>query len=256
MKHHFAIIAFALASCAAPLEETTLEECCMPVGQGQIFASGISILLKGPNEALQIADGNPPVKYLHFVGVNGQTIVPTYEPDGLDAGQGSKIGGAKLVLVSAADLAALEARVSALESDESIVALTARVEALERKQYTTTNEKTADYTANAWEHVLVNAHGLPPDVLTITMPGSPQIGDRVRVSEVSGLGIPNNVEVRIACTFASTNGGYYAASPYKMAPEPVDGFVLPGGTIELEYVHVDAGDGWIILQESYQVPRP
>ena len=143
MKHHFAIIAFALASCAAPLEETTLEECCMPVGQGQIFASGISILLKGPNEALQIADGNPPVKYLHFVGVNGQTVVPTYEPDGLDAGQGSKIGGAKLVLVSAADLAGLEARVAALESDESIVALTARVEALEAQLEAATADNTA-----------------------------------------------------------------------------------------------------------------
>jgi len=115
MKRKLLALTIALAGCTAA-EAATSEECCMPPGQGQIFASGISILLKGPNEALQIADGNPPIKYLHFVDGAGQTIVPTYEPDGLDAGQGSKIGGAKLVMASAGEFAALETRVTQLET--------------------------------------------------------------------------------------------------------------------------------------------
>lgn len=93
----------------------------MTIGQGQIFASGISILLKGPNEALQIADGNPPAKYVHFVDNAGNTIVPTYEPDGLDAGQGSRIGGVKLVIPSAQAITDLTTRVEALEEQVELL---------------------------------------------------------------------------------------------------------------------------------------
>lgn len=92
----------------------------MTVGQGQIFASGISILLKGPNDQLAVSDSAGPVKYLHFVDAGGNTIVPTYEPDGLDAG-GGKVAGARYVIIGAAEIAALTARVTALEAQLATV---------------------------------------------------------------------------------------------------------------------------------------
>lgn len=146
----------------------------MPVGQGQIFASGISILLKGPNEALQIADGNPPVKYLHFVGADGQTIVPTYEPDGLDAGQGTRIGGAKLVMVSAAELVAVRDSIRALED---------RVDALE--------EQLASATAANTPNALVrrDANG---DIYTANFRGDikePSEGAMVKIKGFGGVEI-------------------------------------------------------------------
>jgi hypothetical protein len=87
----------------------------MTLNQGQIFAAGISIVLKATNQALQVPDQRMPIKYLHFVDAGGNTIVPTYEPDGLDAGSGQKLAGAKIVVPSAGSVAALEAQIAALD---------------------------------------------------------------------------------------------------------------------------------------------
>ncbi len=86
----------------------------MTLGQGQLFASGMSILLKGPNDPLPVPDGTGPVKYLHFVDAAGNTIVPTYEADGVDTGSG-KLAGARLVVASGAEVVILQLQVAALQ---------------------------------------------------------------------------------------------------------------------------------------------
>ena len=85
----------------------------MPKNVGDIFGAGVRILLTAPNEPLRGNAG--PVAYLHFVDGNGDTIVPTYEPDGLSTPAGP-VSGAKYTLGDGASLAALEARVAALEA--------------------------------------------------------------------------------------------------------------------------------------------
>ncbi len=57
----------------------------------------------------------------------GDTIVPTYEPDGLDAGQGSRIGGVKIVIPSAQAIADLTTRVEALENQVALLLSVIRI---------------------------------------------------------------------------------------------------------------------------------
>ena len=85
----------------------------MTASDGQVFGAGIRILLKGANDALTASAG--PVAYLHFVDPAGNTIVPEYQAAGLSTFAGP-LSGAKITIPSAADFAALEARVVALES--------------------------------------------------------------------------------------------------------------------------------------------
>lgn len=58
-------------------------------------------------------------------------------------------------------------------------------ESVDLSQLTQTNEKTAAYTAANNDHVLVNISGTSADV-GITLPGSPSVGNKVRVSLTAG----------------------------------------------------------------------
>jgi hypothetical protein len=67
----------------------------MPRNDGDIFGAGMRILLVGANEPLPVTAGA--IAYLHFVDGDGNTIVPTYEPDGLRT-FGGALSGARIVL--------------------------------------------------------------------------------------------------------------------------------------------------------------
>jgi hypothetical protein len=132
---------------------------------------------------------------------------------------------------------------------EQVSALTARVTALEAKQFVPTAIKTANYTAVAWEHVLVDLVTAAGNV-TITMPTSPapSVGDRVKVSDVSatgGVGAAKNLLV--AATFATVTGGHYAVSPYAIGDVGA-GETLKGATAELIYV----GTGWLVTLDTVE----
>jgi hypothetical protein len=138
-----------------------------------------------------------------------------------------------------------------------IVALTARVAVLEAKAWAPTSVKIVDYTAVAWQHVYVNL-GLASADVTIAMPTSPAptVGDRVRVTETSpgGGGASLNLALKISCSFAPIDDGYYAASPYIVADNAAS-YSLEGATIELEYVTNQFGSGWLIVSETCR-PEP
>lgn len=143
-----------------------------------------------------------------------------------------------------ADLAALGATISA-----SIETLSSRISALEAKQWTQSTLKIANYPTVAWEHVLVDLDGASGDV-TITLPASSLStkNARVRVTDVSADGgVSGGVAVKIACTFVTTSGGYYAVSPYVVANDG-SGLSRRGATIEL----LDTGAGWLVVQEGCQ----
>jgi hypothetical protein len=73
----------------------------MPRNDGDIFGAGMRILLIGANEPLPVTAGA--IAYLHFVDGDGNTIVPTYEPDGLRTFAGP-LSGARIVLQPALTL--------------------------------------------------------------------------------------------------------------------------------------------------------
>ena len=79
-----------------------------------IFNPGLKLLLKAANTPLE-PNPDHPIAYLHFVDGDGNTIVPEYEPDGLRTSAGP-VSGARYVLADGAAVAALEARVAALEA--------------------------------------------------------------------------------------------------------------------------------------------
>ena len=85
------------------------------LNEGQLNRTGIRILMQSETEALPVPP-NGSIAYLKLVDGSGNVIVPEYEPDGLQTGMGP-LPGAKYVLVSTADYAALEARVAALEAE-------------------------------------------------------------------------------------------------------------------------------------------
>lgn len=140
---------------------------------------------------------------------------------------------------SGADLTALEARVTAAEAD--IAALSGLV------AWTQTPLKTENYTAVAWQHVLVDMDGAGGDV-TITLPASSLVTKdaRVRISDVaSDGGLGRGAALKVAATFASTTGGHFAASPYVIADNGA-GLSRQGANIEL----LDTGAGWLVVQEG------
>jgi hypothetical protein len=151
-------------------------------------------------------------------------------------------------LATDAALDTLTSTVSALTS--SVTVLSGQLTALLAKQWTTTPIKVANYTAASWQHVLVDLGGLVADV-TIAMPASPAVGDRVRVTEIStDGGFGNGRTLHVSCTFVTaTGGGYWASSPHPVAYSVGDGGSLKGASIELLYT---AG-GWIIVSETAQV---
>jgi hypothetical protein len=127
---------------------------------------------------------------------------------------------------------------------EQLTALTARVTALEAKQFSITALKTADYTAAVWQHVLVDLVTAAGDV-TITMPPSPAVNDRVRVSDVSATaGVGAGKRLLVAATFAAS---HYATSPYAVG-EVGGGESLKGASAELVY----AADGWRVVAETVE----
>ena len=133
-------------------------------------------------------------------------------------------------------------------AEAATTALAARVTALETKRFTLTAQKDADYTAVAWEHVLVDMDAAAGDV-TITMPTSPApaINDRVRVSDVSadgGVGL--GFALKVAASFGLTSTTHYASSPYSVAFSASDGGSLRGASIELVY----AETGWFVVSET------
>jgi hypothetical protein len=128
---------------------------------------------------------------------------------------------------------------------EQVSALTARVTALEGKQFTLTALKTADYTAAAWQHVLVNMAAAAGDV-TITMPTSPapSAGDRVRVSDVSTTGGVAVGRLLVAATFAPS---HYASSPYSVGDIGAGESII-GANAELVYTAA----GWYVVAETVE----
>lgn len=86
----------------------------MALNQGNIWASGITILLQGANEPLGTTRNGGPVKYLRFVDGAGNSIVPTYEENGLTTPDGA-LSGAKYIIVSRAEFSDLKRRVDELE---------------------------------------------------------------------------------------------------------------------------------------------
>jgi hypothetical protein len=149
-------------------------------------------------------------------------------------------------LATTAALDTLTSTVSALTSSVTVLsnaltALTTRVTALEAKQFTATSLKVANYTAAAWEHVLVSLSAAGSMTVTLPASSAPTAGARIRVSNVSPF---TSESLSIACTFYAPAGGYYASSPYIVAND--GGVSLAGASIEL----LDTGEGWIIVWES------
>jgi hypothetical protein len=217
----------------------------MPKNSGDVFGAGVRILLVGPNEPLQITGSGGHVACLRFVDGMGNTLIPEYDPQMLLLPEGS-IAGAKYTVVSDADLAVLQGTITELSGQ--ITTLAARVTALEAR-FTPTALKAADYTAVAWEHVLVDMAAAAGNV-TITMPTSPApaVGDRVKVSDVAaGGGVGVGFTLRVATTFAPTSTTHYAASPYAVADIGSGGSVV-GANAELVYV----GTGWYVVAEGCQ----
>lgn len=93
----------------------------MALSSGQIYGAGMRILLKSSTEALDVTDG--PVAFLHLVDSDDNTLVPEYVPQGLQT-PGGPLSGAKYTIVSSAQLAALVARVEALEAIAARMELT------------------------------------------------------------------------------------------------------------------------------------
>lgn len=83
-------------------------------GQGQIFASGISIVLTAPGTSLLVPAANGALKYLLLVDSAGDPIVPVYEATTVD---GVAMAGVRIALPSFTDLSALDTRVTTAESD-------------------------------------------------------------------------------------------------------------------------------------------
>ncbi len=164
---------------------------------------GIKILLIAPNTPLVAKSG--PIAYLHLVKANGDTIVPTYEPAGLNTYAGP-VPGARYVL----DMA----------SGEDIVAINDRITTVEqggRWSSTVTYEsgsmETVALELGRFHRFDISAYG-GGDILTTTLPlvTVDDVGRRISVSVVSGLDVgPSNGEVKIATTSA----------------QPIDGRTLP-----------------------------
>jgi hypothetical protein len=72
----------------------------MATQNGSLFSAGIRILLIAPNTPLVVDPGGGPIGYLHFKDSAGNTIVPTYEREGLQTAVGS-FDGASITLPSA-----------------------------------------------------------------------------------------------------------------------------------------------------------
>jgi hypothetical protein len=128
----------------------------------------------------------------------------------------------------------------------ALALLTPRVTALEALRWTTTPIKTADYTAVAWQHVLVDMDAALGNV-SITLPASSvgTAGARVRVSDVSvDGGAGAGFAMRIVCVFATASAGHYAASPYVIASDSANSLI--GASIEL----LDTGAGWFVVSET------
>jgi hypothetical protein len=153
----------------------------MPRNDGDIFGAGVRILLVGANEPLPVTAGA--IAYLHFVDGDGNTIVPTYEPQGYQTSQGS-LSGAKYTLIGPAELTALAERITELE--EQLASITSRIEITE----TGLKLKNSD-GATVFEVGLDNVaalaffgHALQPKTGVV----SPASGDDV-ANELQGYGL-------------------------------------------------------------------
>jgi hypothetical protein len=102
--------------------------------------------------------------------------------------------------------------------------------------------KTADYTAAAFEHVLVDMDAAAADV-TITLPASTAATKdfRVRISDVSvGGGVAVGFAMKVSGTMATTFDAPYSTSPYIVANNG-GGQSRVGAWIEM----LDTGAGWL-----------
>lgn len=108
--------------------------------------------------------------------------------------------------------------------------------------WTQTALLTANHTAVAWQHVLVDFGGASGDI-TISLPASslPTKNARVKISEVSADGgVGSGYALKVSGAMATTAGGVYSEPPYIVAN---DGFGSSkvGAWIEL----LDTGAGWL-----------
>lgn len=128
---------------------------------------------------------------------------------------------------------------------EALTALAARVTTLEAQRLTITTLKTANYTAVAWDHVLVNLAAAAGNV-TITMPTSPAptVGDRVRVSDISTTGGIPGKRLLVAATFAPS---HYATSPYAVGDIGAGQSII-GANADLVYTAA----GWYVVGETVE----
>lgn len=96
----------------------------MAVNEGQVNRVGVRILMKSATEPLEIPNSGGSVAYLHFVDTDNNTIVPEYEPDGLQTFAGP-ISGAKYMIPGTAQFLSLEQRVAALEAIVATISVAA-----------------------------------------------------------------------------------------------------------------------------------
>jgi hypothetical protein len=231
-------------------------------GQGQIFASGLSIMLTAPGTSLRVPAANGALKYILLVDSDGNPIVPVYEATTVD---GVAMAGVRIALPSVGALSALDARVNAAETDidllESVTTtliddltaangdismLDGRVDAVEPYAvggglWTVTPVKTASYTAGFGEFVQVDLDSAAADV-TVTLPapaGAPP-GSQIMVADISTTGaFGSGHALKIAATFGSPASA--ATSPYTVAGNV-------GARIHLIVNHDSSG--WQIFSET------
>lgn len=106
------------------------------------------------------------------------------------------------------------------------------------RRFTPTATKTAAYTAAAWDHVLVDASAAAGN-FAVTMPGSPSVGDQLRVTMV------NDHATRVVTLDGNGSDAIEAGannSPGRYA------LVLEGDSVLLEWV--GGGCGWAVIADE------
>lgn len=106
------------------------------------------------------------------------------------------------------------------------------------RRFTPTATKTAAYTAAAWDHVLVDASAAAGN-FAVTMPGSPSVGDQLRVTMV------NDHATRVVTL--NGNGSDAIETDANNSPGKYT-LVLEGDSVLLEWV--GGGCGWAVIADQ------
>jgi hypothetical protein len=219
MKNLLLAITIALAGCTAA-EAATTEECCM-----------------NPLDEFT----NSPRRWRNDDGSEVVSSSLTKLGPGLVASRPvGAPGETTFVLISVPQLAALEARVAALEAKEMVTV----------GPLSGTSHNAAPNTL-----VFVNMEDTGgPNDFTVSLPApAPEIvNSRIRVVDVSADGgVGSGAALKISGTFAAVVSGGYLASPYVVANDG-GGLSSRGAWIEL----VCRADGWLVAGESKQPMAP